>query len=140
VSFANPVSDQRSEPGDFKELLAWLVRHGALATTDAERLGTMAAERPEKAAAVLAIAQSARQLLWRVFNELADQRRLSSALLKEVNRELIEALPRPRIVAAKVGFRWDWDADSAEDVTSSSAGARAGARADGAAWSPAANG
>jgi predicted RNA-binding Zn ribbon-like protein len=110
------MSNRRSAPGDFEELLAWLVRHGALDAAGADRRAALGAEHPEEAAAALAFAGSARQLLWRVFNELADQRTLSPALLDEVNRELVEALPRQRIVAAKVGFRWAWDLGGAEDL------------------------
>jgi predicted RNA-binding Zn ribbon-like protein len=107
VSFANTVSDRRRAPRDFAELAAWLVRHGALDPADAERLGTVAAEHADEAAAVFAFADRARQLLWRLFNELADHRKLSPALLEEVNAELVDALPRERIVAAKNGFRWE---------------------------------
>ena len=115
MSFANTVSDRRRAPRDFAELLAWLVRHGALVTADAERLERLAAEHPEEAAAVFAFTERERQLLWRAFSELADHKKLSPALLEEVNSELVEALPGQRIVADKVGLRWDWDVGSAED-------------------------
>jgi len=116
VSFANTCSERRSAPRDYAELVAWLVRHGALADADAERLATMAADRPGEAVAVFTFAESARELLRRVFDELADHRKLSPELVKEVNSELVEALPRQWIVPAKVGFRWDWAFGSAEDL------------------------
>lgn len=116
VSFANTCSQRRRAPYDYAELLAWLVRHGAFDAADAERLAAMAAESPGEAIAVFTFAQSARELLWRVFNELADRRKLSPELVEEVNSQLVEALPRQRIVPARNGFQWDWAFGSAEDL------------------------
>ena len=116
VSFANTWSQHRHAPSDYTELLSWLVRHGAFEAAAEERLVALAAESPEEEAAVFAFAESSRELLWEVFNELAEHRKLSPELLQKVNSELVDALPRQRIAAAGTRYRWELAFGSSEDL------------------------
>lgn len=116
VAFANTASDKRPAPRDYADLLLWLERHGALSSRESLRYRALAAERPEEAEAAFSFALELRNLLARIYNEIADRRELTPKLIEAFNARLA-SLPRQHLVpAAKSGLRWAWIESGKDDL------------------------
>ncbi len=124
VAFINTAAvrpDNRQQGVEnFPQLLTWCRQAGTLSDAEAERLHRWAAERPEEAAAVFALAAEVRASLARVFVAIQRQEPLSQEDLEPFNRALAASSLEHRLVAAEPGAAWGWigDQDALDSVLS----------------------
>lgn len=93
----------------YGDLLRWSRHTGLLTEAEARRLGAAAARRPGEARAVLKRAVDLREVLFRIFREIAAARRPDRRDDDEFSAGLAEALSRLRLKPAGLGYAWDWD-------------------------------
>ena len=115
VAFVNTAAargkNRQQGVASYAELLTWSQQAGLLQAVQAERLGTSADERPEAAAAALALALEVRGALGRLFIALQAQQELPANDLRTFNDALAAALPAARVVAGDQGLAWGWTGD-----------------------------
>lgn len=116
VCFANTASEKRRAPRHYADLLLWLESNGALGPDEAARYGALAAGRSEDAETAFSFALRLRDLLLRVFNELAERRQLAPELVEAMNG-CLASLPRRCLEpASKAVLRWGWAAGRKDDL------------------------
>jgi predicted RNA-binding Zn ribbon-like protein len=97
--------------GTFEELVRWAEGAGVLDPAGSRRLRRLGAERPRAAAAALARARRAREVLHDLFGAIAGGQSPASALAR-FNRLLAEALERLEMAPAPgpigAGYEWRW--------------------------------
>lgn len=116
VTFVNTGSRRSRRLRDYADLLAWAVEHGAVAAADASRLGELAAERPQDAAAGFAAAEELHALLSRILNARADRKAPPAQAVRELNVLAERTVPRRVLVAMAARLRWHWPEDRERDV------------------------
>ena len=97
-------------------LLAWGAEVGALATTDVQRLGRLADERPGLAGGVCRRALTLRARLERMLLALAAGDKATKADFQAFDVELRAALANRHQIETTSGYRWAWAADVEDDL------------------------
>jgi predicted RNA-binding Zn ribbon-like protein len=113
LDFANTAewhaSDQPQERlNDYFDLLNWGQSAGILSPGQAEGLGRMARNQPEKAAAAYGEAIRLREAIYRIFAGYSEGGSVGEADLAILNGALGEALAHQQITTTLRGFAWDW--------------------------------
>ena len=113
LDFTNTIEPRAAEhPHEFllsyTDLVVWGRHTRALTLDAAERLHQAAGARPEAAGAVLVLAISLRESIYRIFAAILDGLLPAAGDLDVLNAALGDALARQQIVADGSGFRWAW--------------------------------
>jgi len=116
LNFANTVSSRTETPyreylATYQDLITWSLHVDLLTDEDAEDLLGSAALRPELATTVLERAITLREVIYRIFWAIADQRHPEQIDLDVLNTALHEALARLEVRSATEGFEWAWGVD-----------------------------
>ncbi len=93
---------------DYKHLLAWAVRAGALSTEAAEAAARRAALRPAEATAALSRARALRSDIFGVFEAIAQHHQPPSPSLDTLRGAQAEAVASGSLVRRGDAFVWDW--------------------------------
>ncbi len=115
LDFANTVSWRRSEHpierlNTYRDLVAWSRQAGILPSREADRLARAGIRRPAEAARVLRAAVELRELIYRIFSQVADGDPPRPADLATLNARLHEALGRLEVVPKGGRFSLEWPA------------------------------
>jgi len=116
LTFVNTGSRRSRGLRDYADLLAWSAEHGALDAAAAGRLGQLAAERPQDAAAGFAAAEQWHALLTRLLNARADRRAPPAEALCELNALDARTAPRRILVPGRGRPEWRWPDDPELDL------------------------
>ena len=116
MSRRNTGSSRSPRLRGYTDLLAWSQEHGGLGASDAHRLGTLAAESPQDAAAAFAAAKELHALLSAILNGLADGADLRPGALAELNALRLRIVPRRSLVEGPECFEWAWPAERGDDL------------------------
>lgn len=113
LDFANTAewhaSDQPQEHlNSYPDLIAWAGKVGLLTHHQVEHLLQATADQPQRAAAVLERAIVLREIIYRIFADIAHNRPPEAADLEGLNTELCIALARSQIISTGDGFSWGW--------------------------------
>ena len=95
----------------YRDFLSWSQQAGVVDGLQAERLATLAAERPSEAGEVLKRAVELREAIYRIFAAIVEGRMPADADLTRLNSELAPAMCRLRVGAGESGFGWQWAPD-----------------------------
>lgn len=110
LDFANTVGGSRSDPReyliDYRALVRWGERVGALQPEDARALLGEAEDRPADAAGTLARARELRETIYRVYARLARGRPAEPRDLQALNESLVPVMAELRLVADEDGYSW----------------------------------
>ncbi len=113
LNFANMVGNFDSEkPSEhihsFADLAAWSEQAGIVSSDESGRLLNEAERNPKKAEVVLARAIALRESLYRIFFDVASDKKPKNKDLDILNQELSEAMRQARIFIKENDFVWDW--------------------------------
>jgi len=113
LDFSNTVDWRTSDHAQeslksYKDLVDWSRKVGILTAREARSLLRDAASRANESGKVLERAILLREALYRIFSEVAAQRRPKKNDLDVLNNALAEAMSRSRVVYAGDEFAWDW--------------------------------
>ncbi len=115
VAFVNTASvrEKNRQQGleSYRELLAWGQAVGTISSLEAERLGRLAAEQPERASAAWVQAKALRSALFRLYLAVMAKEELPAGDLGRVNDLLGPALASARMVPAEEGLTLGWAGD-----------------------------
>ena len=98
----------REKLGTYADLVAWGRHAGLLTDADAKQLLRLAVQEPKSAAVVLKRALSLRQALYRLFNDMIQQRRSDPQDLKRLNEELMIARGHQLLISSGSKLQWNW--------------------------------
>jgi predicted RNA-binding Zn ribbon-like protein len=101
----------RDKLGGYNDLLEWGRLAGVAKQTEVRQLARRAASHPRDAKAALTRAILLRESLYRVFQSVAEGRRLRSTDLDILSRELQIARAHQRLAHASGAIVWTWDDD-----------------------------
>src|SRR5260221_1763402 len=99
----------------YADLLVWAERGGLVGPTDAHALERSAAEQPERAARVGAVALALRGTIHAIFAAIAQGTPAPGEAVAALDTALAGSLPHRHLVADPAGFRWAWQAGPALD-------------------------
>ena len=119
LDFANTLDDRATDaPHEslhhYDNLLAWSQQAQTVTDSEAQQLQERAEKHPTEAAGVLQRAIVLREVLFRIFNAVAQGELPQDEDLAILNSELSEAMCHLCIVPQTEGFQWDWTAGSAD--------------------------
>jgi predicted RNA-binding Zn ribbon-like protein len=119
LDFANTMSTRiealrHDYLSTYAELVAWSRHVQILTDNEAEVLLRSADRRPKPAADALSRAIGLREMIYRVFSAVAEQREPETSDLAALNTTLHEALPRLEIVPSAGRFDWTWVVENDE--------------------------
>lgn len=106
------LSEERFER--YEDLVAWGQKHELLDEAAARRMLSGASRRPGKAKEVLERGRALRAAIFRVFTDVAAERKPDPSALEHLNAELAAAMPHARLEHAGEGFAWSWHNPGAE--------------------------
>ena len=116
LDFCNSVGGKRGVRSreylnSYRDFLSWSEQAGLLDTRRSEELLRKVRRRPSGAADALKRAIRLREAVYRIFFELAENKRPAERDIGELNVELSRSLSRLRVAPAKNGFGWQWSAE-----------------------------
>ncbi len=115
VAFVNTAGarEKNRQQGiaSYRELLAWGQAVGAVSSLEAERLGRLAAEQPERAAVVWGQGKALRSALFRLCLAVASEEELAAGDLDLVNEAVGSAAENARLVPGEEGLKVGWVGD-----------------------------
>ena len=103
--------DPRDDLMTYYDLVSWSQRVNILGEHEAQSLLREAAGNLAKSTRVLQQAKTLRNLIYRIFSALANQRTVEKADLSGFNQALSAAMKRSEICATAQGLSWGWLAD-----------------------------
>lgn len=113
LDFVNTLGDrpicENEHLNTYSDLLRWGVQSGVLDSALGQSLSERALEKHEQADLALEKALELRELLFRIFAQLALGNKLEPEDLGELNCWLRGSLPHLRITSGPKGFRWQWE-------------------------------
>jgi predicted RNA-binding Zn ribbon-like protein len=114
LDFANTLEDRPSTHpqellNSYSDLLSWSKQAQVLTDQEAHQLLAEAARRPAEASGVLKRAIALREVIYRIFNALAEDASPEENDLVSLNRAIAEAMTHAHLVPQVDGFAWDWD-------------------------------
>jgi predicted RNA-binding Zn ribbon-like protein len=113
LNFANTVEWHASAQPEEKlksyfDLVAWSWAAGLLAENEAQYALKEAENHPSETSAVLEKAIELREIIFRIFSAVANNKEPERTDLAYLNNALIEALTQAKIVPTLNGFEWSW--------------------------------
>lgn len=119
LDFANTLRGLRGGAAvellrEYDNLVEWAEQAGALSSAEARLQRREGERRTTAAAGVLARARSLREVIYRIFATLAEERGPASTDLEALNAELGRALAHARVDRIPDGFAWGWESETAD--------------------------
>ena len=116
LDFANTAEWHASERpterlNDISDLIAWGVATGVLLEEQALEAAAWAESRPEATGVAFEWALWLREVVYRIFREIAQGQAAASEDVSRLNDVLVEAMAQSRIVQSEDGFEWSWAGD-----------------------------
>jgi predicted RNA-binding Zn ribbon-like protein len=119
LDFANTMRGLRGGAAvellrDYVDLTDWAEQTGALTAAEARLQRREGERRITAAAGVLARSRSLREVIYRIFSNLAADRGPATTDLEALNAELGRALAHARVDRIQDGFAWGWESETAD--------------------------
>jgi predicted RNA-binding Zn ribbon-like protein len=113
LNFANTVelhasTQPKEKLKSYFDLVSWCLAAGLLTENEAQYVLREAENHPSETSAVLDKAIELREIIYRIFSAIANDREAESADLANLNKAHIEALSQAKIVPTINGFDWSW--------------------------------
>lgn len=113
LDFTNTLEERLSSSqverlNTYADLLAWSRQAGILDAGEIERLLEQAEAEPEQAASELVSIKQARELIYRIFDAVANGEAANAEDMRQLNRTLGETMAHARLVPGESGFAWGW--------------------------------
>jgi predicted RNA-binding Zn ribbon-like protein len=113
LNFANTMDWHASaQPTEmlksYFDLVGWSLAAGLLAENEAQYLLKEAENHPSETSVVVEKAIKFREVIYRVFSAVANDKEPERSDLAHINKALIEALMHAKIVPTSNGFEWSW--------------------------------
>ncbi len=120
IDFTNTVNSRwsgevRDKFSGYQDLVAWSRQANIILEEEALKLLEEAERKPNAAKEVLAEAIELREVIYRVFEAVAQERTQPGADIELFNRKLAKALAHARIKPFQGGFAWHWEKSDALD-------------------------
>lgn len=94
---------------NYSDLLRWALQAGLVTSDEAAELNAMSLDRGPEAEGVLERARNLREALYRIFLEVAFDRKAAEADIVLLNQELAVGLQRACIKSTAAGYLWGWN-------------------------------
>jgi predicted RNA-binding Zn ribbon-like protein len=115
LDFANTLEDRASQRDErirtYSDVLEFARQTGALPEAEVEELAAEAGADSDHAERTTALAVRVREVVYRIFRDIASGETPADVDLEALNEVLVEGLAKARLVREDSAYRWSWAGD-----------------------------